>query len=258
VLKYILSLFVLLVLKSPLFALVVFVVAMVFERNIKLGRGAVNPLSSPKRRAVFLKSTFQLMGKLAKADGKVSVEEIQHSEHVFNTLGLTSKTREQAINYFKQGVASNFDMHPVLDEFMQVCGRTRNLPLALLEFLLTLAFADGQLHEKEKQVLAEIAERLGISRIDFENLLGMMQGRYAFAGGKVPAKNALQEAYKALGLSESVSDQDLKRAYRKLMSQHHPDKLMGQGMPEDMVKIATEKAKEIQKAYELIKTHRQL
>lgn len=257
-LKYLLSLFVLLVFKTPLLALLVFVLALVFERNNKLGRGAVNPLSSPKRRAVFLKSTFLLMGKLAKADGKVSVEEIQHSEHVFNTLGLTSKNREDAIEYFKQGVASDFDMQPVLDEFMQVCGRTRNLPLALLEFLVTLAFADGRLHEKEKQVLVEIAERIGISRIDFENLLSMIQGQHAFASGQVPTKNALQEAYKALGVSESVSDQDLKRTYRKLMSQHHPDKLMGQGMPEAMVKVATEKAKEIQKAYELIKTHRQL
>lgn len=256
--KYLLALFALLILKNGLLAFAVFVIALLLERGIRLGSGAVNPLGSPKRREVFLKSTFQLMGKLAKADGKVVVEEIAHSEQIFNTLGLTTKTRAQAISFFKQGVANDFNMHPVLDEFMHVCGRTRNLPLALLELLLTLAFADGQLHEKEKQVLNEIAGRLGVRQSDFENLLRMIQSQQHFAGGQVPTKNALQEAYKALGVDESLSDQELKRTYRKLMSQHHPDKLMGQGMPEDMIKIATETAKEIQKAYELIKQHRQL
>jgi DnaJ like chaperone protein len=58
-------------------------------------------------------------------------------------------------------------------------------------------------------------------------------------------------------VSETLSDQEIKRAYRKLMSQYHPDKLIGQGLPEDMLEVATEQAKEIQVAYDLIKKHRE-
>ena len=85
----------------------------------------------------------------------------------------------------------------------------------------------------------------------------MIRNQSHFAGGQVPTKNALETAYKALGIEESVTDQELKKAYRRLMSQNHPDKLIGQGMPEDMIKVATEKSKEIQKAYELIKNIRE-
>lgn len=255
-LKYLLAFFVLIFFKSPLLAFIVFVVLVLIERTQKLGSGAINPLSSPLRRKVFLKTTFLLMGKLAKADGKVSVEEIEHSERIFNALGLTAETREQAIVFFKQGMSSDFDLSVSMDEFVRACGRTRNLSLALLEYLVSLALADGHLHEQEKQVLLEVAGRLGFSREAFEKLLSMIQSQHYFADEKVASKDALQEAYKALGVSEDCSNQDLKRAYRKLMSQHHPDKLMGQGLPETMINVATEKAKEIQKAYDLIKGER--
>ena len=60
-----------------------------------------------------------------------------------------------------------------------------------------------------------------------------------------------------MGVTRDSTDQDIKRAYRKLMSQYHPDKLMGQGLPEDMIAVATEQAKEIQLAYDLITKNKQ-
>jgi DnaJ like chaperone protein len=74
----------------------------------------------------------------------------------------------------------------------------------------------------------------------------------------VTTEAALDDAYKALGVSKDSSDAEIKRAYRKLMSQYHPDKLIGQGMPEDMIAMATEQAKDIQLAYDLIKKQRNL
>ncbi|MGJ8687769.1 MAG: DnaJ domain-containing protein, partial [Spongiibacteraceae bacterium] len=67
---------------------------------------------------------------------------------------------------------------------------------------------------------------------------------------------ALQDAYKAIGVEETASDAELKKAYRRLMSEHHPDKLIAKGVPEDMIKMATEKSQEIQAAYEMIKKSR--
>jgi DnaJ like chaperone protein len=86
----------------------------------------------------------------------------------------------------------------------------------------------------------------------------MVLNQSHFAGGQVTTAAALDDAYKALGVTKDSSDAEVKRAWRKLMSQYHPDKLMGQGVPEDMIKMATEQAKEIQLAYDLIKKSRNL
>jgi DnaJ like chaperone protein len=67
---------------------------------------------------------------------------------------------------------------------------------------------------------------------------------------------SLEDAYDALGVTPEVGDKDLKRAYRKLMSENHPDKLIAQGVPEDMVKLATERSQEIQAAYEMVRKAR--
>ena len=77
-----------------------------------------------------------------------------------------------------------------------------------------------------------------------------------FAGGQASTASGLEDAYKALGVSKESSDQEIKRAYRKLMSQYHPDKLMGQGVPEDMIAVATAQAQEVQIAYDMIKKSR--
>ncbi len=84
----------------------------------------------------------------------------------------------------------------------------------------------------------------------------MVLNQTHFAGGQVTTGAALDDAYKALGVTKDSTDAEVKRAWRKLMSQYHPDKLIGQGMPEDMIAMATEQAKEIQVAYDLIKKSR--
>jgi DnaJ like chaperone protein len=84
----------------------------------------------------------------------------------------------------------------------------------------------------------------------------MVLNQSHFASGQTPTASRLDDAYKALGVSKESSDQEIKRAYRKLMSQYHPDKLIGQGVPEDMIAVATEQAKEVQVAYDLITTSR--
>ena len=70
------------------------------------------------------------------------------------------------------------------------------------------------------------------------------------------ARTSLKDAYRLLGVSDGASDAELKKAYRRLMSQHHPDKLVAKGLPEQMVKDATEKTQQIKAAYELIRKSR--
>ena len=239
-------------------ALVGLFIGSIIDRARAYGSGAMNPLQNAARQAIFLETVFILMGKLAKADGQVSQDEITHVEQFMQKLGMTATHRQQAIALFKQGADSAFDIKPTCDRFMSVCGHTRNLKQMLLVYLIVMAFADGKLHTAEESLLADIAAQLGYDQTTFKHLMEMVLNQTHFAGGQVNTAAALDDAYKALGITKDSGDQEVKRAHRKLMSQYHPDKLIGQGMPEDMVAMATEQAKEIQLAYDLIKKDRNI
>jgi len=143
-----------------------------------------------------------------------------------------------------------------LNEFMSVCGQTNSLKQMLLVYLIVMAFSDGHLHPSEEILLKEIAQKLGYSQSEFLNILAMITNQTHFSSGQADTASSLVDAYKALGVSRESSDMEVKKAYRKLMSQYHPDKLMGQGMPEDMIAVATAQAQEVQVAYDLIKKSR--
>lgn len=229
-----------------------------FDRMRAYGSGAINPLQNALRQAVFLETVFIAMGKLAKADGQVSRGEVDHVELFMHKLGMTTEHRQQAIFLFKRGADPAFDIEPIYVRFMSVCGHTRHLKQVLMVYLIVMALADGNLHPAEDAFLAGIAQRLGYDQAAFRQILEMVQNQSRFAGGQVNTAHALEDAYKALGVSKDSTDQEIKRAYRKLMSQYHPDKLMGQGVPEDMIAVATEQAKEIQLAHDMIKQHRNI
>ena len=217
----------------------------------------------------FFTTVFLLLGHLAKADGRVSETEIQLTESLITKMGLTPDHRREAIRLFKVGAGDDFNLDAVASDFKQHCGASPNLINMLLVNLVNLAMADGVLDEQEAHVLRQVAERLGFSRFAFEQLLRMLnaqnafrqeqgssQGSYQRAGQQVPRADELALAYQALGVEKTATDAEIKKAYRKLMSEYHPDKLIGQGMPEDMIKAATERDQEIQAAYDLIKKSR--
>ncbi len=115
-----------------------------------------------------------------------------------------------------------------------------------LEIQIQAAFADGSLHPNERQVLYVIAEELGISRGQFDQFLSMMEGGAQFGG----QQDAYQGGYRQPGRSQGPT---IKRAYRKLMSEHHPDKLVAKGLPPEMMEMAKQKTQALQQAYDLLK-----
>lgn len=229
------------------------------DRIRALGTGGINPLTNALRQAVFLETVFILMGKLAKADGHISQDEINQVEQFIQKMGMTPEHRAQAIVWFNKGADISFDIDPTCRRFMSVCGHTRDLKQMLLVYLIVIAMADGHIHPAEETLLFGIATHLGYDQPSFRHLIDMVLSQSHFGGSQLANPvQALEDAYRALGITQDNTDQEIKRAYRKLMSQHHPDKLMGQGVPEDMIAVATEQAKEIQLAYDLIKKSRNI
>ena len=222
--------------------------------------GPITGGQQQQARDSFFHTVFSLLGHVAKADGRVSSDEIAQAEALMDKMSLDSATRKQAIELFKGGAKPDFSIDETMQDFMRVCGRYNNLKQQLLNYLIALAMADGELDQSEQDVLAKIARHLGFSAALFEQFIQMIKAQSQFrgshAGSGRPSKDQLADAYRALGVSSEDSDSQIKRAYRKLVSQNHPDKLIGQGMPEDMVNLATEKTQEIQAAYELIVENR--
>lgn len=237
-----------------------------FDKGAALNASRVSPADREAIKESFFETTFTLLGYLAKADGRVSEAEVAGTEQLMGQMRLDAEQRKAAIGLFKAGSAKGFSPDQVLSQFRARCGRNHNLVQMLLTYLVNLALVDGQFDAAEERVLREVAAALGVNGFAFEQLLRMIKAQNSFAGGghysggysgaQQSTADELSRAYDALGVQASASDAEVKRAYRKLMSQYHPDKLAGQGLPEDAVNAATERSKEIQVAYDLIKKSR--
>jgi DnaJ like chaperone protein len=214
---------------------------------------------APLAEQPFFAAVFTAMGLLAKADGRISEQEIAGAERIMSELGLDGAARAEAIVLFKRGAAADFQLEPQIAVFLRKTAFQPELKQMLLEYLVAFALADGELHTAELDILQRVAASLGFDRQQFLRFLDMLQAQQRFhhqPGRQDTGVDEVAEAYRALGISSAASDGEVKTAYRKLMSQHHPDKLIAQGVPENMIKLATEKAQEIQAAYELIQKAR--
>jgi len=204
-------------------------------------------------QADFLYSTFSVMGFLAKANGRVSEHEIAFASAYMNQLGLENDMRLQAQEAFREGKTPGFPLKERLKKFKRSCGNRHDLLLMFLEIQIQLAFADGELDSDEREVLHTIAKTLGFSQQDLDRLLDMIVAGAKFNKNSLNnGAEQLSNAYKILGVTEGCSHQEIKKSYRKLMSQHHPDKLVAKGLPPEMMEMAKQKAQEIQAAYDLI------
>lgn len=222
------------------------------------------PGDQERVQTAFFTATFFVMGRVAKADGRVSRDEIRLAEAVMAEMDLGADMRKTAISLFNKGKSGEFPLDDVLADFRRECHGRSTLLRMFVELQLQAAYADGELSREEDELLWHVCARLGFSELDYRRLRRMVEAERQFAGAAGaggeprPRQPSLRDAYAVLGVSPSASDAEVKKAYRRLLSQHHPDKLVSKGLPEEMMKVAAQKTHEIKLAYEQVKQARGL
>ncbi len=212
----------------------------------------------------FIESTFAVVGAICKADGVVTRNEIEFAEDLFVKFHLSEDQKRLAKAAFSRGKAPDFDLEAEVDVF----GRTVRHNHALIQFFLQIQLmavaADGEVHPKEQEMVVRIARRLGLGEGEVAQLEAMLRaaargaGSHASPQGGPPPRQQLEDAYAMLGVSPEATDDQIKRAYRKLIIENHPDKLAAKGLPENMREFAEQRTREINSAYDVIKKSRGL
>lgn len=208
----------------------------------------------------FFDAIFSIMGALCKADDVVTRDEINAVEQIFKMMNLHGEQRDQAKAAFSRGKQPDFDLDAAVDEFARVSRGRAPLVQLFLQLQVMAVVADGRVDPAEHAMLVRIARRLGLNEADvsqLEALLRATTGSRSAPGGR-PTKDRLSDAYTALGVSPESTNAEIKRAYRKLISKNHPDKLAGRGLPESMRPVAEERSRELNAAYDLLKDARNI
>jgi DnaJ like chaperone protein len=218
------------------------------------GFGTQLPGASKQTQELFFEVVFEVMGHLAKVDGRVSEEEIRVARRIMHAMRLTPEQVRVAIDCFTRGKGVQYPLDERLGELRRRIGQRHDLARAFVEIQLQAAIGGGDIANPKRQLLWEVARSFGIGRVELAQIEALIraQGQPRGQGQAL----SLEAAYQILGVEASVSDKDVKTAYRRLMNQHHPDKLVARGLPASMVTLAEEKTREILAAYERIKAQR--
>lgn len=205
---------------------------------------------------LFFEVTFEVMGRVAKADGRVSEAEIRIARRIMHGMRLTPEQVQTAIDRFTAGKRSSFPFTQRVAELADAFGRRRDLARAFMEIQLQAAIGSGEFTPEKRQLLWQVAQQLTLDRAELAQIEALIRNPGRAGDGASGSGPTLEDAYRALAIEPSASDGDVKKAYRRLMSRHHPDKLVSQGLPESMIDLAERKTHEIRAAYERIKAHR--
>jgi len=220
---------------------------------------AITQLRPPSLGRGFIEPLFGFAGALSKSDGRVSEVEIAAAESLMARLRLDNGQRRAAIERFNAGKQPDFEVQLAIHDIKAWCGGRRDLAFLVLDLLLDLVYAEGALVEAKLALVRKLCWALGVSDHELA-ALAAMKGHAAQGprgpGPRPPPGPMRADPYAVLGLERNADEREIKRAYRKLMSQHHPDKLGD--VPDELKRRAEDRAREINAAYERIKTERGL
>jgi DnaJ like chaperone protein len=258
----------LLVTRTVLGALIGALIGILIEQSGALGAATAGPRA---RHTIsisdeFFRTTFELMGHVAKSDGRVTEAEIDAARRLMHELQLGAREINIAIACFQAGKSTAYDAELGVERLRDACGQRYDLLRAFMELQLRAALAGNGISPPARAILMRVAERLGMSGLEFAYMEAALRARAAHAqhqayGASAGSRRAtgagsLAGCYAELEIDADITDQEVTKAYRRQMSRHHPDKLVANGLPESMAQMAKEKTQRIQEAYEGIRAAR--
>ena len=202
--------------------------------------------SNDQKEQIFATSVIAISAKLAKADGKISKSEILAFKKIFEFPAEDEKAISDIFNSAKKNID---DYKRIAEQVYKVFKSDRGLLFELLNSLFSIAYADGELHPKEKVMLSQIAKVFQISDNEFESLNNIFEAKIS------KDNTSINRSYKILGLSDNASLEQVSNQYKKLIKEYHPDKLQGMGLPKEFIELANQKLSAINRAYTEIKNN---
>lgn len=238
-------------------------IGQMLDQSGVFGAGRSGAAAGPSVSEVFFRTTFELMGHVAKSDGRVSEAEIDAARRLMQELSLGPAEIAAAIECFRAGKSPAYDANQRVEELRAACGQRYDLLGAFVELQLRAALAGNGISPPARAILLRAADRLGFSGLEFARMEAAVRARsrgYGYGAGfgarTGAAEKPLADSYAELEVAMSATDQEVTKAYRRQMSRHHPDKLVANGLPESMAQWAKEKTQRIQEAYEAIRAAR--
>lgn len=257
----------LLVMRNPVGALLGAIIGHAFDqkptRPLPGSGPGVDPADASAIGERFFRNTFEVMGHVAKADGRVSEAEIEAARAVMRDLRLDDAQTDAAIAAFRRGKEPDFDLEAVILALRKVCAGRPDLLLAFLEIQVRASLQGSDMRGAARQRLGRVATLFGIGTMEFAHLEAVLRlrGGQKARGGAPAAPNdqeKLANAYRVLEVDPGASDEDVEKAYRRQLSRHHPDKLKANGLPESMLEHAKQRTQQIIEAWDTVQSRRQL
>jgi DnaJ like chaperone protein len=203
----------------------------------------------------FFVTTFRMMGHVAKADGRVTEREISAARQVMHSLRLSPAQVQLAIAEFTLGKQPGFDPGAEIADLRAACHSQPEILRVFIEIQLRFALAGSDMSGNARARVALAAAQVGIDPPLLARMEAALRGG---ASGAMAQDHAARTAaaYRTLETDPAVSDSELTKTYRRLMSRHHPDKLKANGLPDSMLEHAKQRTQAIREAYELLRTQR--
>lgn len=232
---------------GPLGAVAGAVFGHTFVDSNQAGNVQVSNLSySESSQITFFVATFSMLAKLARADGQVSRAELD-SIRQFMTydLNLSPESQNVAMNIFNTATQSPESFENFASQFYGQFHVQPQMLELMMDIMLRVSVSDGSINPTEERMIQSAAAIFGFNSAQYAR----MRSRYA---------KDVNKYYAVLGCTSNDSDEQIKKQYRKLVSEYHPDKIISKGLPDEFVKFANDKFNEIQEAYETIKKERRI
>lgn len=208
----------------------------------------------------YVRPLFEAMGHLAKSDGRVSEAEIRAARSIMHRIGLGPARVRNAMNWFEDGKRADYPLLQTMRHTRRVAARNPELRLLFVRLLLEVVLAKDRLGQQERALIWTVCSEFEIGRVELAQLEAMIRAQKGFRhspAGDVDAER-VRNAYQTLGVDQSATNAEIKKAYRRQMNRNHPDKISSSNPGQDVIAEAERRTREVRSAYEMLKARRSI